>query len=106
MSQTHDFAWAPLVAVLADKHKSLIPKEIADGLSTFMGEHTYSTKAWAPPYDSIPRNVTAWLSDNITVGAEEFDHYVPGRTGHGSYNAAVIQWDTGNEVSFMSVRFA
>ncbi|KAH6967981.1 hypothetical protein BKA56DRAFT_497921 [Ilyonectria sp. MPI-CAGE-AT-0026] len=103
MSQTHDFAWAPVVAVLADQHKSLIPEEIANGLSTFMGEHTYSTKVWAPPYDNIPRNVTAWLSDNITVGAEEYDHYVPDRTVHVSFNAAVIQWDTGNEVSFMTL---
>ncbi|KAK7408685.1 hypothetical protein QQX98_009153 [Neonectria punicea] len=37
MSHMADYAWAPVFAVLADKHKSLIPKTILKGLTKFSG---------------------------------------------------------------------
>ncbi|KAH7148248.1 hypothetical protein EDB81DRAFT_688108 [Dactylonectria macrodidyma] len=105
MSHAADFAWAPLFAVLADKHQSLIPKKIVKGLSKFQGEHTFSTSTRSPPFDNAPRNFTTWLSDKITIGAESFDEIVVGGPARSpqSFNPAVIQWDTGSEISFISL---
>ncbi|KAH7176728.1 hypothetical protein EDB81DRAFT_49498 [Dactylonectria macrodidyma] len=105
MSHSADYSWGPVFAVLAEKHESLIPKEIVEGLSTFRGEHTFKTASRAPPWDLAARNVSAWLSENVTIGAESCDGMVVGgpiRSAR-SFNPAVIQWDTGDEVSFISL---
>lgn len=100
-----DYAWAPLFAVLAKKHESLIPKKIRKRISKFSGEHTFSTSTRSPPFDNTARNFTTWLSDKITIGAEAFDEIVVGGPARSqeSFNPAVIQWDTGSEISFISV---
>lgn len=107
MSHNADYAWAPVFAVLADAHKSLIPKEIADNLSEFTGEHIFETSTIYPPFDNAPRNFTTWLSEKITIGAESYDEIAVGGPARSatSFNPAVVQWDTGDEISFISVSF-
>lgn len=105
MSHMADYAWAPLFAALADTHEKLIPKNITAGLSEFQGEHTFKASAMYPPFDVVPRNITTWLSKDLTIGAESYDEIVVGGPARSqtSFNPAVIQWDTGKEISFISV---
>ncbi|WYZ38274.1 hypothetical protein EsH8_III_000188 [Colletotrichum jinshuiense] len=105
MSHAADYAWAPLFAVLADFHESLLPEGLVSNLTTFGGEHTFSASTYYPPYDLVPRNITTWLSDNLTIGAESFEENVIGGPSRSqeSFNPAVIQWNTGSEISFISL---
>lgn len=106
MSHAADYAWAPLFAVLADAHKSLVPEDIVSKLGTFQGEHTFKATATYPPFDTVPRNITTWLSEKLTIGAESFDEIVIGGPARNqeAFNPAVIQWDTGSQIAFISVR--
>jgi hypothetical protein len=106
MSHSADYAFAPSFAVLASFHRTLVPDGVIDGLTKFSGEHTFTASTYYPPIDTVPRNITSWLSEKLTIGAESFDE-----TGLGgpalsqeAFNPAVIQWDTGSEISFISVR--
>jgi len=105
MSHSADFEYSPLFAILAEFHESLIPQNVTDSLESFIGEHTFTASTYSPPFDYAPRNITSWLSENITVGAESFDENVLGgpSTSQTSFNPAVVQWDTGNGVGFISV---
>ncbi|KAI1495435.1 hypothetical protein F5X99DRAFT_403575 [Biscogniauxia marginata] len=105
MSHMADYAWAPLFAVLADTHKKLIPKSVLSRLTTFQGEHNFTASTYYPPFDTAPRNITTWLSDKLTIGAESYDEITIGGPSQSqeSFNPAVIQWDTGNEISFISL---
>ncbi|KAM5358458.1 hypothetical protein ACJZ2D_015272 [Fusarium nematophilum] len=104
MSHMADYAWAPLFAVLADDHKKLIPKKVLSGLKTF-SEHTFTASSYYPPFDKVPRNITTWLSEKLTIGAESFDEVSLGGPGQNqaAFNPAVVQWDTGSEISFISL---
>ncbi|EGY15308.1 hypothetical protein VD0002_g2813 [Verticillium dahliae] len=105
MSHAADYAWAPLFAVLADAHKSLVPEDIVSKLGTFQGEHTFKATATYPPFDTVPRNITTWLSEKLTIGAESFDEIVIGGPARNqeAFNPAVIQWDTGSQIAFISL---
>ncbi|KAI8711274.1 hypothetical protein NCS52_01503300 [Fusarium sp. LHS14.1] len=105
MSHMGDYAWGPLFAILADHHKRLIPKKVLSGLHSFSGEHTFQASAYYPPFDKVPRNITTWLSDKLTIGAESFDEIAIGGPSQNqeAFNPAVVQWDTGNEISFISL---
>lgn len=105
MSHMADYAWAPVFAVLADYHKTLIPDDVLSSLSEFQGEHTFTASAYYPPYDNIARNITTWLSEKITIGAESYDEIVVGgpSMNPSAFNPAVVQWNTGSEISFISV---
>lgn len=105
MSHSADYAWAPVFAVLSDIHRSLTPPEILDNLSRFTGEHSFETSTRYPPFDNAPRNFTTWLSEKITIGAESYDEIGVGGPARSqtSFNPAVVQWDTGDEISFISV---
>ena len=63
-------------------------------LNTFPGTHTVNTSAFSPPFDTYPRNITAWLSANLTIGAESFSENVIGGPAKNpnSFNPAVVQW--------------
>lgn len=89
-----DFEIAPLLAAVLPYHHTLVPDEVWQKLVAFPGEHTYTTAAYAPPYDLVPRNVTSWLSDNITIGGESFDQSVVGgfSINQNQWNPAVTQW--------------
>ncbi|KAF4847491.1 hypothetical protein CGCSCA4_v005601 [Colletotrichum siamense] len=105
MSHAADYAWAPLFAVLADYHQSLLPEGLVANLTTFSGDHFFTASTYYPPYDYVPRNITSWLSENLTIGAESFNENVIGgpSENQASFNPAVIQWNTGNEISFISL---
>jgi hypothetical protein len=94
MGHKDDFAISPLVAILAPYHNTLIPPATLSALHTFPGTHTLRTSAFSPPYDTYPRNITAWLSPNLTIGAESFAENVIGGPAKNpnSFNPAVVQW--------------
>ncbi|KAF2685945.1 hypothetical protein K458DRAFT_300167 [Lentithecium fluviatile CBS 122367] len=94
MGHKNDFAIGPLVAILAPFHNTLIDNTTVSSLDTFPGTHTVNTSAFSPPYDTYPRNISAWLSPNLTIGAESFSENVIGGPAKNpnSFNPAVVQW--------------
>jgi hypothetical protein len=94
MGHKDDFAIGPLIAILAPFHNTLIDNTTLSSLHTFAGIHTVNTSAFSPPFDTYPRNITAWLSPNLTIGAESFAENVIGgpATSSNSFNPAVVQW--------------
>lgn len=93
-----DFEIAPLLSALIPYHNTLVPEDTKANLLAFPGEHTYRTAAYAPPHDYAPRNITAWLAANITIGAESFDQDVVGGFSINPPNwaPAVVQWLRGD----------
>lgn len=106
MSHSADFAISPLIAILSNYHNALVPPAVVEALRRFPGEHFVNTSAYSIPYDSYPRRITAWLSDGISIGAESFNESVVGGPAINptQFNPAVIQWDTGAGVGFITVR--
>lgn len=100
MAHADDFEYAPLIAVLAPFHDALVPKESVASLSAFPsgddneGHYTCTTSAFSPPHDLTPRNITTWLSPNLTIGAESFRENTVGgpREDSSQWNPAVVQW--------------
>ncbi|KAI4644457.1 hypothetical protein J4E93_006360 [Alternaria ventricosa] len=94
MGHKNDFAIGPLVAILAPYHNTLVPNTTLSSLSSFPGTHTVKTSAFSPPYDTYPRNITAYLSPNLTIGAESFSENIVGgpSINKNSFNPAVVQW--------------
>ncbi|KAI9645509.1 hypothetical protein NHQ30_006249 [Ciborinia camelliae] len=105
MSHNADFAYGPLFAILSEFHNSLIPVNVTDDLQTFKGEHTFSSSTYSPPFDLYPRNITAWLANNISIGAETFNENVIGgpAKNQGTFNPALMQWDTGDGVGWLTL---
>ncbi|KUI59694.1 hypothetical protein VP1G_06959 [Cytospora mali] len=89
-----DFQIAPVLAAIMPYHHTLVPDDVVEKLAVFPGEHTYTTAAYAPPYDLTRRNVTTWLSENLTIGAESFDQTVVGgfSINQQQWAPAVAQW--------------
>lgn len=106
VSHVADFAYGPLFAILAEFQNSVIPKDVVEKLTNFSGEHTFTSSTFSPPFDIYPRNITAWLAPNISIGAETFNETVIGGPAKNpnTFNPAVIQWDTGNGIGFINVR--
>ncbi|KPM43742.1 hypothetical protein AK830_g2758 [Neonectria ditissima] len=106
MTHSADYAWAPLVAVLAGKQAALLPDDFFDDLKTFDKERTFEAQAYYPPYDLETRNITTWLSDKVTAGGMSYNQtQVGGPTGSStSFTPAVIQWITDREVAFLTLR--
>lgn len=94
MGHKNDFAISPLVAILAPFHNTLVSNTTLSSLATFPGTHAVNTSAFSPPYDTYPRNITAWISPNLTIGAESFSESVIGGPAKNpsSFNPAVVQW--------------
>lgn len=94
MGHKNDFAIGPLVAILAPFHNKLVPNDTLSALKAFPDTHNVSTSAFSPPWDTYPRNITAWLSPNLTIGAESFAEDVIGGPAKNpsSFNPAVVQW--------------
>lgn len=77
-THSDDFQMAPVLAAILPYHHTVVPEEVVEKLLVFPGEHTYTTAAYAPPYDLARRNVTTWLSENLTIGAERSDQNAVG----------------------------
>jgi hypothetical protein len=94
MGHKDDFAIGPLVAILAPFHNALVSNATLSALTEFPGTHNVSTSAFSPPFDTYPRNITAWVSPNLTIGAESFSENVIGGPAQNpnSFNPAVVQW--------------
>lgn len=94
MGHKNDFAISPLIAILAPFHNTLLSNATLSALTTFPGPHTVKTSAFSPPFDTYPRNITAWISDKLTIGAESFSENVIGGPAKNpnSFNPAVVQW--------------
>lgn len=94
MGHKNDFAISPLVAILAPFHNTFVPEITVSSLLSFSSTHTVNTSAFSPPYDAYPRNITAWLSPHLTIGAESFAEHVVGGPAKNpsSFNPAVVQW--------------
>lgn len=105
MSHNADFEYAPLFSILAEYHESLIPANVTARLKNFSGEHTFSSSTYSPPFDYAPRNITAWLAPNISIGAETFDENVIGGPAKNpdTFNPCVVQWNTGDGVGFITL---
>ncbi|KAF4629873.1 hypothetical protein G7Y89_g8265 [Cudoniella acicularis] len=105
MSHNADFAYGPLFAILAEFHSTLVPEDVVAALNDFKGEHTFTSSTFSPPFDLYPRNITAWLSTNISIGAETFNETVVGgpATNQDTFNPALIQWNTGNGIGWMTL---
>jgi hypothetical protein len=94
MGHKNDFAIGPLIAILAPFHNTFVPNTTLSSLFAFPGPHFVNTSAFSPPYDIRPRNITAWISSNLTIGAESFSENVVGGPAKNpsSFNPAVVQW--------------
>lgn len=99
MAHADDFEVAPVIAVLSEFHKTLIPEKIVSRLSSFSGEHTYTGHAYAPPADLEPRNITTWVSSNISIGTQSFNQNVIGGFSEdsSSFSPSVVQWIRSDE---------
>lgn len=89
-----DMEIAPMLAILAPFHNSLISNSTIEKLASFSGEKLISRKSYSPPYDLEPRNITTWVSPNLTIGGESFNQRNLGgaREDRSAWNPAVIQW--------------
>jgi hypothetical protein len=58
----HDMGFGPLVAALGPR----VPNEVLTDLTTFGGEHTVEQTISIDPH----RNATAWLADDVMIGAQ------------------------------------
>jgi hypothetical protein len=94
MGHKNDFAISPLVSILAPYHNTLVPNTTLASLHVFPGTHTIRTSAFSPPFDTYPRNITAYMSANLTIGAESFSENVIGGPAKNpnAFNPAVVQW--------------
>ncbi|KAH9908035.1 hypothetical protein F4778DRAFT_720057 [Xylariomycetidae sp. FL2044] len=92
MAHADDFQYAPLIAVLAPYHDALVPEGVVQKLCHFPGDHLVTASAYAPPVDAVQRNITSWLSANLTIGAMSFEDVEEASTHSSQWNAAVVQW--------------
>lgn len=102
MSHSPDYAWGPLVAVLADTQAKHLPDNFFDQFKKFDKEHTFTAQAYYPPYDLDTRNITTWMSEKLTIGGMSFNQTVVGGPA-GTTNPVVVQWITDDEVAFLTV---
>ncbi|KAF3396507.1 hypothetical protein F1880_007338 [Penicillium rolfsii] len=94
MTHADDFEIAPLIAVLSKFHKKLVPDAALKRLTSFSGEHTYHGHTYAPPADYEPRNITTWVSSNLTIGTDSFNQSNVGgySKDSSSFSPSVVQW--------------
>ena len=89
-----DFEFGPLVSIVAPHVNSLISNRTISNLQTFPGTHTFNTTVLSPAYDIVPRNMSTWISPDLTIGAESFYENVVGgpNVNPQQFNPAVVQW--------------
>ncbi|KAM5343671.1 hypothetical protein ACJ41O_012208 [Fusarium nematophilum] len=106
MTHSADFAWGPVVAVLAKTQERLLPDGFFDNLRKFGEEHTFKAQAYYPPYDLETRNITTWVSHKLTIGATSYNQTQAGGPTRSpiSFTPAVVQWMTDDETAFLTLR--
>lgn len=94
MYHQDDFAFYPLFALAMPSMVKQLTPEVTKALTSFQGEHMFHAQAFSPPFDTYPRNITTWLSENVTIGAESIAEKKIGgpATSNTAFNPAVIQW--------------
>jgi hypothetical protein len=104
MYHQDDFAFYPLFALSMPTMVKYLPAAAKANLLKFPGEHLYTTQAYSPPFDTYPRNITAWISENVTIGAETLAETVVGgpSINPSSFSPAVIQWSMADNIGCIS----
>ncbi|KAJ5225608.1 hypothetical protein N7468_006833 [Penicillium chermesinum] len=89
-----DFAFYPLFAMVMPEMLKYLSAESKASLVKFSEPRLYTAQAFSPPFDTYPRNITTWLSENITIGAETVAQEVIGGAAKSTsaFSPAVIQW--------------
>lgn len=100
-----DAAFAPLIAITSKYHDQFVSQESREYLKPCQsGKKTgrlVKSNAWSPPFDADvheygPRNYTAWIGDNVTVGGTEIDEAAIGGPAKNptAFTPAVMMWST------------
>ncbi|KAJ6127115.1 hypothetical protein N7523_002727 [Penicillium sp. IBT 18751x] len=94
MYHQDDFAFYPLFALAMPEMLKYLSAQSKKNLVEFPGEHIHTAQAYSPPFDTYPRNITIWMSENVTIGAETLAQDVVGGAAKSTsaFNPAVIQW--------------
>jgi len=94
MYHQDDFAFYPLFALSMPEMLKYLSAEAKSNFIRFPGEHFFTGQAYSPPFDTYPRNITTWMSKNITIGAENVAEHVIGGPAESTsaFSPAVIQW--------------
>ncbi|KAJ5727288.1 hypothetical protein N7493_005108 [Penicillium malachiteum] len=94
MYHQDDFAFYPLFALSMPEMLKYLSEKSKSKFITFPGEHFFTGQAYSPPYDTYPRNITTWMSENVTIGAETVAETVVGGPAESTsaFSPAVIQW--------------
>lgn len=102
-----DLAYAVMTAIYSETLRKYIPAEVLGELEAFTGERLVNATAFVTGKDLKPQNLTAWLSENITIGAVSFEQVAAGGPYTESiYIPGAVQWHTGglnNEVGYINV---
>ncbi|TKY85644.1 hypothetical protein EX895_005183 [Sporisorium graminicola] len=100
-----DAAFAPLMAITSKYHDQYVSQKSREYLQPCAaGTKTgrlVKSNAWSPPFDADvkqygPRNYTAWIGDNVSVGGTEIDEAVIGGPAKNptAFTPAVMLWAT------------
>ncbi|EFX05172.1 hypothetical protein CMQ_1808 [Grosmannia clavigera kw1407] len=94
LTHADDGEFVPLIAVLSDFHRSLVPASVIQSLTVFPGEHTVHRQAYTPPFDLDVRNISTWLSADLTIGADSYNQTVVGGASQdsNSFSPAIVHW--------------
>ncbi|GAC94055.1 hypothetical protein PHSY_001624 [Pseudozyma hubeiensis SY62] len=100
-----DAAFAPLMAITSKFHDQYVSQKSREYLKpcSSVGKvgRLIKSNAWSPPFDADvkqygPRNYTAWIGDNVSVGGTEIDEAVIGGPAKNptAFTPAVMLWKT------------
>ncbi|KAJ5387206.1 hypothetical protein N7509_009747 [Penicillium cosmopolitanum] len=95
MEHQEDFLLYPLFALaMSGMLKYLSPKS-KSSLIKFPGDHFYTAKAYSPPFDTYPRNITTCMSKDLTISAKSIAEFVVGGPAKNiiEFSPALIQWE-------------
>lgn len=100
IAHNDDFEFGPLVAILSQYHidSGLLSDQVLRSMTEFddPGEEGrfFEASAFSDAYDYVPRNITSWISANLTIGSQSFDMNVAGGPARNleRFNPAVVQW--------------
>jgi hypothetical protein len=96
-----------MTALYSSTLRKYIPEKVISALQKFPGEHSVTGTAFIPSIDYETQNLTAWLSDTLTIGGVSLnENKVGGPYSESIYIPGAIQWHTGgvdDEVGYINV---